>query len=570
MAMTTTDEQQPVQPIRETAAQRRARPSADDIAIATAEQFGVCIQPMVMQRVDTTTGELTYVPVPCGNTNESVCGPCATKARLLRMAQCREGWHMTTEPVADPTPPTSTQTELLALRADLVDAYRAALAADELDHADELREEIRSVDAELVDSGMRGKLPSPEPPAEKTRVRRSTRRRQDAPNLPRKKIANTTIGQVFAGKHQPSMFVTLTLDSYGPINRDGATNKHGNTVSDGTPKHSGTYDYRRAARDAVHFAKLVDRWIQNLRRAVGWDVQYFATVEPQKRGAPHLHIAIRGAIPRDVLRMVTAATYHQVWWPNHDTMLYPGDLIPVWNDDTRTFTDPTTRTPLTTWDDAMDTLDDDEDAEPAHVVRFGAQVDIKGILGGTEEAGRHIGYLTKYLTKSVGEVLDADTARQHAHYDRLHTELEATPCSPRCGIWLRYGIVPKGANPKTQPGRCKAKAHRRTTLGLSGRRVLVSRKWSGKTLPDHRADRTDFVRQMLADIGIRKPADQPDRYQWFKTEPGDPAVPQRKHLLMASIAQRTTWKAEYDRAILAATGHPPSPPETSATSRAAA
>ena len=217
----------------------------------------------------------------------------------------------------------------------------------------------------------------------------------------------------------------------------------------------------------------------------------------------------------------------------------------------------------------MDDLDDDEDAEPAHVVRFGQQVDIKGILGGTEEACRHIGYLTKYLTKSVGEVLEANNRSATRHHDRLHAELEATPCSPRCAIWLRYGIVPKGANPKTLPGRCKAKAHRRTTLGMSGRRVLVSRKWSGKTLPDHRADRAEFVRQMLADIGIRKPTDQPGRYQWFKTEPGDPAVPQRKHLLMAGIAQRTTWKAEYDRALLAATGQPPGHPQTSAVDRAA-
>ncbi len=27
---------------------------------------------------------------------------------------------------------------------------------------------------------------------------------------------------------------------------------------------------------------------------------------------------------------------------------------------------------------------------------FGPQVHVKGILGGTEEAGRHVGYLTKY------------------------------------------------------------------------------------------------------------------------------------------------------------------------------
>ena len=37
-------------------------------------------------------------PVPCGSTVESQCGPCARKARALRMVQCREGWHLTEEP----------------------------------------------------------------------------------------------------------------------------------------------------------------------------------------------------------------------------------------------------------------------------------------------------------------------------------------------------------------------------------------------------------------------------------------------------------------------------------------
>jgi hypothetical protein len=42
------------------------------------------------------------------------------------------------------------------------------------------------------------------------------------------------------------------------------------------------YDYVWAARDALHFGKLLDRWCQNLRRVAGYDVQYFAVVEPQK------------------------------------------------------------------------------------------------------------------------------------------------------------------------------------------------------------------------------------------------------------------------------------------------
>ena len=71
-----------------------------------------------------------------------------------------------------------------------------------------------------------------------------------------------------------------------------------------------------------HFAALFDRFIQNLRRFVGHDIQYFAAIEPQRRLAPHVHIAIRGTISRAELREVIAATYHQVWWPSAQTVKY--------------------------------------------------------------------------------------------------------------------------------------------------------------------------------------------------------------------------------------------------------
>jgi replication initiator protein RepSA len=526
---------------RQTRAERMRQPLASDVITATAEQHGVCVRPFTMEVGDLDTGELRYVPVPCGSTVESQCGPCARKARALRMAQCREGWHLTEEPDFTPDEPTREQTALLELRADLVAGYRDASAAGGTE-ADELREEIRSVDAELRQLGMRGRLPNPEGPAKRP-VKRSTKRRQDTPELPRRRVENRTLGREFAGRYRPSMFVTLTCDSYGPVR------------ADGTPVDPARYDYRRAARDAVHFAALVDRWWQNLRRVVGWDVQYFATVEPQKRCAPHLHAAIRGSVPHEVLRQVTAATYHQAWWPAHDELVYVGDQVPVWDDGG--FIDPDTRQPLATWHDAQGHV-----TEPAHVVAFGRQVHSKGILGGSEEAGRHIGYLTKYLTKSTGEVIEADSDRQRAHHDRLHDELRSTPCSPRCAVWLLYGIQPQGANTRMHPGRCKSRAHRRTTLGLPGRRVLVSRKWSGKTLADHRADRRAFVLAALAEVGIEKPAEEPRRLMWQKVQPGDPHQPPRDHLLMHAIAERIRWKAEYDRALLAS-GDPP--PDLSAT-----
>jgi hypothetical protein len=309
----------------------------------------------------------------------------------------------------------------------------------------------------------------------------------------------------------------------------------------------------------VHFSSLLDRWWQNLRRVVGWDVQYFATVEPQRRAAPHLHAAIRGSIPHHTIRQVTAATYHQVWWPAHDDQRYGGEHLPVWDANGNRFVDPDTRQPLTAWGEAVDQVD-----EPAHVATFGRQVHSKGILGGSQDAGRHIGYLTKYLVKNVAEVVEQHTDAQRRHAERLHAELSVTPCSPRCPVWLLYGIQPLGVTSRTVPGQCKGRAHRRTSLGLPGRRVLVSRKWSGKTLADHRADRKAFVTEALAAVGIEKPAVDPSRLVWHKVKPGDPGIPPRAHLLMHAIAERITWKAEYDRAMLAASAAPPGQTDVSA------
>jgi hypothetical protein len=55
-------------------------------------------------------------------------------------------------------------------------------------------------------------------------------------------------------------------------------------------------------------------------------------------------------------------------------------------------------------------------------------------------------------------------------------------CSPTCANWLRYGITPKDPRKGLVPGACNGKAHQPGHLGHAGRRVLVARKWSGKTL----------------------------------------------------------------------------------------
>ncbi len=554
-------------PTRLTAAQRRAMPNLFEAAQAAAEKYDVCQRPIPMRVEDPTTGTVTYEAAPCKSTIESVCPACAKANRVLRIAQCREGWHMESEPVDYKTDPTDKQIELLTARADLVADYRQAVDDGDDENAAGIREVVADLDQELRETGLRGRLPALDAKA-KDRRKRSTRRRQDVPNLPRKKVEKRTVGKVFAGKHQPSMFVTLTMPSYGRINQDGATTDQGEPCSDGSPVNPGGYDYAGQARDIVFFSKLVDRWIQNLRRSIGWDAQYFATVEPQKRGAPHLHILIRGAISRDILKQVTAATYHQVWWPHFEpeNRIYGGEHQPVWDHRKATFVDPDDGRPLTYWDDALDQLDSVDDLEPAHTIRFGDQMDrkhIKGVVA--EKAGRTIGYVTKYLVKSISEIVEPRSDRAADHYDRLHAELRHVPCSPRCPVWLEYGIVPRGASDKTVPGRCKGKAHRRDTLGLPGRRVLVSRRWSGKTLPDHKADRAEFVRQLLASVGIEKP--DTSHLKVTPVEPGDKDRPLREHLIMGAIAKRSRWRAEYLRARMAA--DPPGGQQTSATEQAA-
>lgn len=74
-------------------------------------------------------------------------------------------------------------------------------------------------------------------------------------------------------------------------------------------------------------------------------MQYFAVVEPQRRLAPQLHTALRGAIPRATLRDVTAATYLALWWPPIDTAKYDavrGDELPKWDPVVQAYYDPTT------------------------------------------------------------------------------------------------------------------------------------------------------------------------------------------------------------------------------------
>jgi len=506
-----------------------------DAARVSAESAGVCVRPHVKTVTDVTTA----VPIPCGSTRDAVCGPCATKAKRLRMHQCREGWHRTTDP---------------DLEADPEDARHE-------DTADEVAAEDDDNAAAAPGVGVSRRV-------------RSTRRRAGIPDLPTVPMEQRTTGRTFTdpatGKRfQPSMFVTLTLPSYGRI-----------IPGTGIPVDPASYDYRRAALDALLWPRLLDRFWQNLRRCAGYKVQYFSAIEAQRRLAPHLHAVVRGAVPRATIKAVTKATYHAVWWPAPDTVAYPNlgcpgaAGVPVWAPELEQYVDPDTGVPLPTWDEACDAVED-----PTHVVRFGRQVDIKGLLGGTPDSDRAVQYLCKYLTKNVADTYtgqhpadqgtsdDDDPAGRggrgawvaaayERHIDRLHAVVQLLPCGPACGNWLRYGVQPDQPGAGLAPGWCSSPAHERENLGLSGRRVLVSRQWSGKTLTEHRADRRADVAQVLAAAGIdpgdgdQMAADQtlPDgtpRYVWADVEPGEVDY---VAVIAASLRQANRWRAQYDDA----------------------
>jgi hypothetical protein len=520
---------------RTTRAERLAMPLARDVVRDLAVSHGGCVRPVQLRRTDIHTGQAEPVLVPCGHTLASVCPSCAERNRTLRAAQCREGWHLDHEPIVAADEPDDEQRVWIEMRADVQQQRDQADAAGQDTATDDAV--IGEVDEQITRSGMRGNVL----PARPTRRHRSTRRRQDSPGLPRRKVAPRTVGKAYTapdGKtFRPSMFLTLTCPSYGRV------------LADGTPADPDGYNYQQAARDALHFAALFDRFIQNLRRFLGYDVQYFAAVEPQRRLAPHVHIAIRGTVSRSELRQVLAATYHQVWWPPTDTVRHQDASLPIWHEASGNYLDPATGELLPTWDQALDSIG--PGGEPLHVARFGQRFDAQGVIAGSRDANRCIGYLTKYLTKHVADCHQATTPAQHEHAERLADALCYEPCSPTCANWLRYGIQPRNPRPGLRPGHCKGKAHRREHLGYAGRRVLVSRKWSGKSLADHRADRKEWL---LATLGI--PATDPGRYTWEPVTPSDPDHMPPAQRLLHVVADRQRWHAALTLARARASGQP--------------
>src|SRR5690348_12337100 len=114
---------------RTTRAERMAVPLARHVVKELAAGTRRAQRPVQLRRTEIDTGHVEQVLIPCGHTLASVCPSCAERARVLRAAQCREGWHLDHEPVIDPDPATQDQRAAVTDRAE-AQADRGALAGE--------------------------------------------------------------------------------------------------------------------------------------------------------------------------------------------------------------------------------------------------------------------------------------------------------------------------------------------------------------------------------------------------------------------------------------------------------
>jgi replication initiator protein RepSA/DDE superfamily endonuclease len=164
---------------RQTRTERAATPLARDSIGKIAESAGGCLRPVQLRRTDTVTGETVPVMVPCGVTPASICPPCAERAKRLRAAQCREGWHLEDEPDLTPGPPNEKQEFCLILRAEA--QLRRDVAAASGEDTSDYDQLIDELDIGVTRAGIRGTVTTRRSGdgSQRGRRSRSTRRRQD-------------------------------------------------------------------------------------------------------------------------------------------------------------------------------------------------------------------------------------------------------------------------------------------------------------------------------------------------------------------------------------------------------
>ena len=247
-----------------------------------AEANGVCVRPVVHEVTDTETGQVRLVPTPCGATLASKCAPCAQKNRVLRMQQCREGWHLEEEPVSgSPDGPDEGATRRTS--------------------RDRRVRSTRAVRTPRTSRGSRWRSAPSAPPSP---------RRPGRPTGPR-------------------CSSTFTLPSYGAVRSDGTPQTPQPMTIGGRPSTPPLPQARRPGLAEPPPSHRLPGAVLRSGRS------------PTTVGTP-LHAADRGAIPRELLRAGCCATYHQVWWPDHAHRRTSERPLPEWERGLG-FVDPDTR-----------------------------------------------------------------------------------------------------------------------------------------------------------------------------------------------------------------------------------
>ena len=506
-------------------------PLAREVVRDLAVEHGACIRPVQLRRTNLDTGDVEQVLVPCGHTLASVCPSCArTGPGRCGPRNAGKAGTSRTNPTIDPGP--GHRGPAMVGR-----AARRGPAAPRPGRRRPGRtpptwtSSSPNWTSEITSAGMRGKVL----PARPARRHRSTRRRQDAPDLPRRKVAPRTVGKTYTAPDGKTFRPVDVRHADLPVATAGSA-----TTAPRPTRLATTTTGRPGTR--WHFAALFDRFIQNLRRYLGYDVQYFAAVEPQRRLAPHIHIAMRGTVSRAELRRVLAATYHQVWWPDTTARPVRRRRAAGLGRGHRHLPRPGHR------------------GSPAHLGpgprrhrrrgRAAARGPVRGPVRRPGRAGRIQGRRPVHrLPDQVPHQAGRPTATrptptpQQAHAARLAEALRyrAVLAAVRELAPLRHPAQERPA----RPGPRRAARARPTTadhLGYAGRRVLTSRKWSGKTLADHRADRKNWL---LATLGVS--ATDPARYAWEPVAPGDPDHMEHARRLLHVVADRDSMASRTRR-----------------------
>lgn len=207
------------------------------------------------------------------------------------------------------------------------------------------------------------------PPAAR---KRSTKRRQDAPDLPRRRVEKRTLGRSSPGGFD------RPCSSRSPVT---AMGRCAMTAGPLTPRDTTT--------DGLLGTLCTSRllWTGGGRTFGAAWAGTFSTSRPLSRRSGWLRTCTRLFVGRFRMRCCGRSPRLPITrcGGRRMTSCGPfGNRLPTW--DGGQFVEPDTREPLTSWAEAVDQVD-----EPAHVATFGRQVHSKGILGGSEEAGRHIG-----------------------------------------------------------------------------------------------------------------------------------------------------------------------------------